>query len=316
MHGGAVALGHPVAVPGSRTLTTIRIGDIMNSKTIMVVGAGTMGAGIAQLAAQQGFQVILADLDLNLAGRGLERIRKSLAARVAKGKMTQAESDLALSRVSLACELSAASAADYVIESITEELQSKQQVFAELDRYARPEAILATNTTSLSISEIAKAAVRPERVLQIHFFNPPLIMQLVEIMPGGKTTPDALKAAEDLVKRLGKAPVICNREGPGGIVSRILGALINEATWLVEQEVASPDEIDRAMKLGANHPMGPLELCDLIGLDVHRAKMQNLRNSLRDPRYQHPPVVDKMIADGRLGRKCGMGFFPYHEPAK
>ena len=192
-------------------------------------------------------------------------------------------------------------------------MEIKRKVFAELDRLARPDVIFATNTTSLSISAMAEATKRPDKVVQMHFFNPPTIMKLVEIMPGVKTSPETLAVAADLAKQLGKDPVVCKNEAPAGIVSRILGQLLNEATWLVASGVAAPEDVDKAMKLGANHPMGPFELLDLIGLDVHRAKMQTLTSTLNDPRYKHPELIDRMIDEGRLGKKVGKGFYTYEE---
>ncbi|MFC1655196.1 3-hydroxyacyl-CoA dehydrogenase family protein, partial [Myxococcota bacterium] len=209
--------------------------------------------------------------------------------------------------------LSPAKDADIVIESAIEDLEIKKKIFAELDSLARPEVILCTNTTSLSISKMAEATKRPDKVVQMHFFNPPVIMKLVEIMPGQKTSPETLKAAEEFGKQLGKDPVVCKSEAPAGIVSRALGQLLNEATWMVESGVAEPADIDKAMKLGANHPMGPLQLIDMIGLDVHRAKMQTLRAVLDDPRYAHPPIVDRLVEEGRLGKKVGKGFYDYGE---
>lgn len=288
----------------------------MEIKTILVVGAGTMGAGVAQLAAQQRFNVILSDVTLEIANKGKDKLKKGLAGRVEKGKMTQPEMDAILARIRTTGDPKAAQDADFIIESVAEDLEIKKRVFEELDRNSRPGVILATNTTSLSISAIASATTRPERVVQMHFFNPPVIMKLCEIMPGKKTSPEALQVAEELAKKLDKDPVVCRNEAPAGIVSRTLGALINEATWLLAQGVASAEDIDKAMRLGANHPMGPLALCDLIGLDVHRAKMQSLRQALNDPRYQHPEIVDRMIAEGKLGKKSGKGFYDYSEDKK
>ncbi len=285
----------------------------MDIKKVVIVGAGTMGAGIAQLCSQNGIEAIITDVNQELANKGRSRIEKGLAGRVEKGKMTEAEKQDVLSRISAAGDFSPAKDADLVIESAIEDLEIKKKIFAELDKLAKPGVILATNTTSLSISAMADATKRPDKVVQMHFFNPPVIMKLVEIMPGKKTSPETLKAIEEFAVKLGKDPVVCKNEAPAGIVSRILGQLLNEATWMVETGVAAPEAIDKAMKLGANHPMGPLELIDFIGLDVHRAKMQTLRTVLDDPRYQHPPIVDKMIEEKRLGRKVGRGFYDYGE---
>jgi 3-hydroxybutyryl-CoA dehydrogenase len=232
---------------------------------------------------------------------------------VEKGKISEADKSDILSRISTAGDLSVAGDVDIVIESAVEDLEVKKKIFTELDQIAPPEVILATNTTSLSISAMADVTNRPDKVVQMHFFNPAVIMKLVEIMPGKNTSAETLKAAEEFALQLGKDPVVCKNEAPAGIVSRVLGQLLNEATWMVESGVADPKDIDKAMTLGANHPMGPLQLIDFIGLDVHRAKMQTLRSVLDDPRYQHPNIVDKMIDEGRLGRKVGKGFYDYDE---
>lgn len=283
------------------------------SKKVLVIGAGTMGAGIAQLCAQQGFDTVLTDISIDLSNAALARITKGLVGRVEKGKMTEDEKNAVLSKIKPAGDYEAAKDADLIIESVVEDMKIKKLVFGALDKLVKPTAILATNTTSLSISEMASATSRPDKVVQMHFFNPPPIMKLVEIMPGKKTSKETLAAAEAFAKEMGKDPVVCKNEAPAGIVSRILGQLLNEATWLVEHGVAEPADVDKAMKLGANHPMGPLQLLDMIGLDIHRAKMQTLKRELNDPRYQHPPIVDKLIEEGSLGRKTGKGFYNYGE---
>lgn len=283
------------------------------SKKVLVIGAGTMGAGIAQLCAQQGFDAVLTDINIDLSSAAVKRIAKGLAGRVEKGKMTEDEKNAVLAKITAAGDYEAAKDADLIIESVVEDMKIKKLVFGAIDKLAKPTAILATNTTSLSISEMASATSRPDKVVQMHFFNPPPIMKLVEIMPGKKTSKETLAAAEAFAKEMGKDPVVCKNEAPAGIVSRILGQLLNEATWLVEHGVAEPADVDKAMKLGANHPMGPLQLLDMIGLDIHRAKMQTLRKELNDPRYQHPPIVDKLIEEGSLGRKTGKGFYNYGE---
>ena len=280
---------------------------------VLVVGAGTMGGGIAQLCAQKGLDAVVTDINQELSDKAKARIEKGLSKRVAKGKITEDDKNNVLSKIGTAGDLSPAKDADIIIESAIEDLEIKKKIFAELDSLARPDVILCTNTTSLSISAMADATNRPDKVVQMHFFNPPVIMKLVEIMPGQKTSPETLKAAEEFGKQLGKDPVVCKNEAPAGIVSRALGQLLNEATWMVESGVAEPADIDKAMKLGANHPMGPLQLIDLIGLDVHRAKMQTLRKVLDDPRYAHPPIVDRLVDEGRLGKKAGKGFYDYGE---
>jgi len=285
----------------------------MDIKKVLVVGGGTMGGGIAQLCAQQGFETTVSDISQELADKTKSRVEKGLARRVAKGKISEDDKQAVLSRIATAADLSPAAEADIVIESVVENLEIKKKVFAELDERARPGVILLTNTTSLSISTMAEATKRADKICQMHFFNPPVIMKLVEIMPGQKTSPDTLAAAEEFAKVLGKDPVVCKNEAPAGIVSRALGQLLNEATWMVEAGVADPADIDKAMKLGANHPMGPLQLIDLIGLDVHRAKMQTLRKVLDDPRYEHPALIDRMVEEGHLGKKSGKGFYDYGE---
>ena len=283
----------------------------MQVRKVVVVGSGTMGAGIGQLCAQCGIETTLTDVTAELAAKGRSRVEKGLAGRVEKGKMTEAEMADVMSRLEAAGDFEAVAEADFVIESAIEEIEAKKRIFAELDRRARPDVILATNTTSLSISAMADATGRPDKVVQMHFFNPPAVMKLVEIMPGSRTSRETLTAAEAFALQLGKDPVVCKAEAPAGIVSRILGCLLNEATWLYQSGVADPEAIDKAMKLGAGHPMGPLALLDMIGLDIHRAKMQTLHERLGDPRYKHPPIVDELIAQGRLGRKTGKGFYDY-----
>jgi len=285
----------------------------MPVKKILVVGAGSMGASIAQVCAQQGFEVVITDISLDLSTKAKARIEKGLQKRVEKAKLSEDQKNAILSRISTAGDLSPARECDFVIECVLEDIGLKRKVFAELDKLARPDVILATNTTSLSISAMAEATKRPDRVVQMHFFNPPTAMKLVEIMPGAKTSPETLAAAEALAKQLGKDPVVCKHEAPAGIVSRVLGQLLNEATWLVASGVAAPEDVDKALKLGANHPMGPLELIDLIGLDVHRAKMQTLAAFFNDPRYKHPELIDRMIGEGRLGKKVGKGFYVYED---
>jgi len=285
----------------------------MEIKKVLVVGAGTMGGGIAQLCSQKGIEAVVTDINLELANKSKARIEKGLARRVEKGKITEADKQDVLSRISAAGDLSYAKEADIIIESVIEDLEIKKKIFTELDTLAQPDVILVTNTTSLSISAMADVTSRPDKVVQMHFFNPPTIMKLIEIMPGSKTSQETLEAAEAFAIQLGKDPVVCESEAPAGIVSRILGQLLNEATWLVDSGVAKPAVIDKAMTLGANHPMGPLQLIDFIGLDVHRTKMQTLRTVLDDPRYQHPPLIDQMIDEGKLGRKAGRGFYDYQK---
>ncbi len=285
----------------------------MDIKKVVIVGSGTMGAGVGQLCSQQGFEAVITDISQELADKGRARVEKGLLKRVEKGKITKDVVDDVMSRITAAGDLSAVAEADFVIESALENMEIKQKIFAELDGLAKPDVILATNTTSLSISTMAEATKRPDKVVQMHFFNPPVIMKLVEIMPGKKTSAETLAAAAAFAKDLGKDPVVCKTEAPAGIVSRVLGCLLNEATWLYESGVADAENIDKAMKLGAGHPMGPLTLLDMIGLDIHRAKMQTLYKKLGDERYKHPPIVDELIEKGHLGRKVGKGFYDYNK---
>ncbi len=283
----------------------------MDIKKVVVVGSGTMGAGIGQLCAQKGIDAVITDISQEIADKGKARVEKGLAKRVEKGKITEDDKNAVLSRIATAGTLDPVADADIVVESAAENLEIKKKIFTELDKLARPGVVLATNTTSLSISAMADATERPDKVVQMHFFNPPAVMKLVEIMPGDKTSPETLAAAGDFARQLGKDPVVCGKEAPAGIVSRVLGCLLNEATWLVQTGVADAEAVDKAMKLGAGHPMGPLTLLDMIGLDIHRAKMQTLLEKLDDPRYRHPPIVDEMIEKGHLGRKSGKGFYDY-----
>ncbi len=285
----------------------------MTVKKVLVIGAGTMGAGIAQLCAQQGIEVVLADINMDLAQKGIAHIEKGLTKRVEKGKITEDFRDSVIAHVTPSDNYDSAGDTDVVIESVVEDMTIKKKVFAALDKVVGGKTLLATNTTSLPISEMASVTRRPEKVVQMHFFNPPTIMKLVEIMPGKKTSAETLEVAKAFAIQLGREPVVCKIEAPAGIVSRVLGQLLNEATWLIEQGVAEPADVDKAMKLGANHPMGPLQLIDMIGLDTHRAKMQTLRKTLNDPRYNHPPIVDILIEKNCLGRKTGKGFYDYGE---
>ncbi len=272
-----------------------------------------MGGGIGQLCAQQGFDTVITDISRELSDNARFRIEQGLDRRVGLGKITEEDKNAVLSRISTAGGFSPARDADIVIESIIEDLEIKKKVFSELDEIARPGVILATNTTSLSISAMADATNRPEKVVQMHFFNPPVIMKLVEIMPGQKTSMETLETTADFARQLGKDPVVCKNEAPAGIVSRVLGQMLNEASWLVASGVAEPADVDKAMKLGANHPMGPLQLIDMIGLDIHCAKMETLYNTLGDPRYKHPELLEEMIEAGHLGKKTGKGFFDYKD---
>lgn len=283
----------------------------MPVKHLFVVGAGRMGAGIAQLAAQRGIQVTLMDVTEDLVRAGVERTAKSLQGRVDKGKLTAEDREAALSRISATTRLSDASPCDFALEAIVEDIGVKKKVFGELEEAVADGAVLASNTTALSISEIAASTRCPERVIGMHFFNPPVVMKLVEIIPGMATSSRTVETTRELAADLGKDPVVTNFESPAGIVSRVLSGLLNEAVLVYEAGVASAEDVDKAMKLGTNMPMGPLALLDLIGLDVHMAKMETLHRELGDARYRTPYLVRKMVKAGHLGVKSGKGFYDY-----
>ncbi len=270
-----------------------------------------MGAGIAQLAAQAGIRATLMDVNEKLARSGVARMEESLQRRVDKGKMSGEEREGILSRIDVADRLSEAGPSDFVIEAVIEDIEIKKKVFADLDEVTHENAVLASNTTALSISEIASATKRPERVIGMHFFNPPVAMKLVEIIPGIATDSRVVDATRELAVTLGKAPVVTKIETPAGIVSRVLAGLLNEAVLVYESGVASVEDVDKAMKMGTNMPMGPLALLDLIGLDVHLAKMETLHRELGDSRYRTPYLVRKMVKAGHLGVKAGRGFYDY-----
>jgi 3-hydroxybutyryl-CoA dehydrogenase len=282
----------------------------MQIKTVGVVGAGTMGNGIAQVFAQAGFTVRLVDLAQPMLDRAKTTIEKSLGKFVEKGKMSAADRDAALGRLTTATSIEVLSDADYVVEAILESAEAKRELFSALDVLVRPDAILASNTSSISITALGAATRRPDKVLGMHFMNPVPLMTLVELIRGQATSADSMQVASDLCARLGKTAVEA-ADYPGFIANRILMPMINEAIYAVMEGVGTPDAIDAVMKLGMNHPMGPLTLADFIGLDVCLAILNVLHDGLGDPKYRPCPLLRRMVAAGHLGRKAGRGFYTY-----
>ena len=279
-------------------------------KKIVVIGGGTMGLDIAQVFAKKGFDVVVRDITEEIIKASEARLNKSLDKLVAKGKMDEAKKADILSHMSFTTELSLAADADLVVEAAIENLEIKKQVFAELDAICKSETILASNTSSISITAIAAATKRPEQFIGMHFFNPATVMKLVEVIRGAKTSGETYQTIHDLSVEIGKEPVEV-AEAPGFVVNKILIPMINEGIDLVYTGVATAEGVDKAMKLGANHPMGPLELGDLVGLDVCLAIMDTLYNETHDPKYRASLLLRKMVRAGYLGRKTGKGFYDY-----
>ena len=279
-------------------------------KKIGVLGTGTMGAGIIQVCAQKGYEVVMRARHETSIEKGLATVKKNLDRMVAKGKMEQAEADEIFGRVHGSTDINIIADADLVIEAATEDMEAKKALFAQLNEICKPDTIIATNTSSLSITEIAVASGRPDKVIGMHFFNPVPAMKLVEIICGLTTSEETKATILELTQILGKTPVEV-AEAPGFVVNRILIPMINEGIGIYADGVASVEGIDTAMKLGANHPMGPLELGDLIGLDVCLAIMDVLYKEFGDPKYRAHTLLRKMVRAGKLGRKSGEGFYNY-----
>ena len=282
----------------------------MGIRTFGVVGAGTMGNGIAQVAAQAGLEVTLVDIAPAALDKGLAAIDKSLERLVAKGKLAAADRDAARARIRPAASLDALAAADLVVEAVVERFEVKREVFRALDAIAPAGAILATNTSSISITRIAAQTRRPGQVIGMHFMNPVPVMQLVEIIRGLATSQATYDAIEAATRALGKTPVEVH-DSPGFVSNRVLMPMINEAIYCLHEGVARPAAIDEVMKLGMNHPMGPLALADLVGLDVCLDILRVLHDGLGDPKYRPCPLLVKMVDAGYLGRKSGRGFYEY-----
>ncbi len=283
----------------------------MDIQKPFIIGAGIMGSGIGQLCAQQGLEATVVDVSADIIDTARTKVARGLQGRVEKGKITQEEMDAVLSRINWQTDVNLAAESDFVVEAVYENLDLKKEIFQKLDVICSPETIFASNTTALSVSEIATATSRPEKVIGMHFFNPAVIMKLVEIIRGERTTDETVEATKAFAEKLGKIPIITFKEAPAGIVSRVLAGLLNEAAVVYADGIASPEDIDEAMKLGAGLPMGPLALIDMIGLDIHLAKMETLYEKLKDDRYKPPDVIKKMVAEGKLGKKTGEGFYKY-----
>ncbi|RAH16304.1 MAG: 3-hydroxybutyryl-CoA dehydrogenase [Methanobacteriota archaeon] len=282
----------------------------MEITKIAVLGAGQMGAGIAQVSACAGYEVVMIDVSQEFVDRGMGTISSSLGKLVSKGRMTEEESSRAMSLISSSTDRASASDADLVVEAIPEIPDLKFSTFSELDSICKQNAILASNTSSISINEIASHTSRPDRVIGMHFMNPVPIMKLIEIINGSETDPEVTAAVLEASERMGKTPLECN-DSPGFVSNRILCPMINEAILTLQEGVAKPEAIDGIMKLGMNHPIGPLALADLIGLDTVLHIMGVLHDGLGDQKYAPAPLLVEMVESGRLGRKSGSGFYEY-----
>jgi 3-hydroxybutyryl-CoA dehydrogenase len=282
----------------------------MAFKNIGVVGAGTMGNGIAQAFAQAGFEVVMSDVAQAALDRAMNTISGSYDRLIKKEKMTAEQKAAALARIQTATELAALKDADLVIEAATENLELKLKIFRQLDELAKADAVIASNTSSISITKLAASTKRADKVIGMHFFNPVPLMALVELIRGLQTSDATYAAVEEVSKAVGKTPVQV-RNSPGFVVNRMLCPMINEAIFALGEGLATAAQIDEAMKLGANHPIGPLALCDMIGLDVQLAVMNVLFDGFKDPKYRPAPLLVEMVEAGYLGRKTGRGFFTY-----
>ncbi len=282
----------------------------MEIKKVGVIGAGTMGNGIAQVVAAAGYDVLMRDIKDEFVARGLATIRKSLERMVARNKLSAEARDATLGRITTTTELDAVAGCDLVIEAALEEVTLKLQIFRDLDRICKDGAILASNTSSISLTKIAAATKRPGYVIGMHFFNPVPVMQLVEVVRALQTSDEVCRTIEDVSRKIGKTPHTV-KDSYGFVVNRVLIPMINEGINCLYEGLTQPEDVDEVMKLGANHPMGPLALADLIGLDIVLNVMETLYQGFEDPKYRPSPLLKQMVDAGYLGRKTGRGFYKY-----